>query len=68
MLVRGDGLAESMSRYLIQRIEENPNDRHCGRDTEIVALEGDDHLERVRWRDTRVRARSRSATSATCSS
>ena len=24
MLVRSDGLAESMSRYLIRRIEENP--------------------------------------------
>ena len=50
VLVRSDGLAESMSRYLIRRIEESPAHRRCGRDTEIVALEGDGHLERVRWR------------------
>ena len=50
MLVRSDGLADSMSRYLIRRIEENPTIVLHTR-TEIVALEGDDHLERVRWRD-----------------
>jgi thioredoxin reductase (NADPH) len=40
-----------MSRYLIRRIEDNPAIavRTC---TEIVALDGGDHLERVRWRDT----------------
>jgi thioredoxin reductase (NADPH) len=53
MLVRSDGLAASMSRYLIRRIEENPviNLRTC---TEIVALEGNEHLERVQWRDKRT--------------
>ena len=50
MLVRSGGLAESMSRYLIRRIEENPAIVLHTR-TEIVALEGTDHLERVRWRD-----------------
>ena len=41
-----------MSRYLIRRIEENPAiELHTA--TEIVALEGDEHLERVRWRDGR---------------
>jgi thioredoxin reductase (NADPH) len=50
MLVRSGGLAESMSRYLIRRIEENPRIVLRTR-TEIVALEGADHLERVRWRD-----------------
>src|SRR5438132_2462603 len=52
MLVRAEGLAASMSRYLIRRIEENPaiDLRTC---TEIVALEGNDHLERVQWRDNR---------------
>lgn len=50
MLVRSDGLAESMSRYLIRRIEENPAIVLRTR-AEIVALEGDDHVERVRWRD-----------------
>lgn len=50
VLVRGPGLAESMSRYLIRRIEETPNITLRTR-TEIVALEGDAHLERVTWRD-----------------
>ncbi len=52
MLVRGEGLTKSMSRYLIRRIEENPAIvlRTC---TEIVGLEGNDHLERVRWRENR---------------
>jgi thioredoxin reductase (NADPH) len=53
VLVRGGGLADSMSRYLIRRIEENPAivlRTHA----EIVALEGDRHLERVRWRDSRT--------------
>lgn len=52
MLVRSEGLAESMSRYLIRRIEDNPRIvlRTC---TEIVALEGNGRLERVRWRDNR---------------
>jgi thioredoxin reductase (NADPH) len=50
MFVRSGGLAESMSRYLIRRIEENPAiTLHVH--TEIVALEGSDRLERVRWRD-----------------
>jgi len=51
MLVRSGGLAESMSRYLIRRIEENPA-ISLRTHTEIVALEGHEHLERVRWRDT----------------
>jgi thioredoxin reductase (NADPH) len=53
ILVRSSGLASSMSRYLIRRIEESPTIelRTC---TEIVALEGDSHLERVRWRDNQT--------------
>lgn len=50
LLVRSSGLAESMSRYLIRRIEQNPVivlRTHA----EIVALEGSSHLERVRWRE-----------------
>jgi thioredoxin reductase (NADPH) len=50
LLVRSAGLAESMSRYLIRRIEENPA-IVLRPHTEIVALEGGNHLERVRWRD-----------------
>jgi thioredoxin reductase (NADPH) len=50
MLVRSSGLAQSMSRYLIQRIEENPGiELHYN--TEIVALDGDTQLEGVTWRD-----------------
>ena len=50
ILVRSDGLAETMSRYLVRRIEDNPAIVVRTR-AEIVALEGDRHLERVRWRD-----------------
>jgi thioredoxin reductase (NADPH) len=50
MLVRARGLADTMSRYLVRRIEENPAIiLHAG--TEIVAVEGYGHLEHVRWRD-----------------
>jgi thioredoxin reductase (NADPH) len=49
MLVRGTGLSESMSRYLIQRIESTPNVVLRTR-TQVDALEGDNGLERIRWR------------------
>jgi thioredoxin reductase (NADPH) len=49
VLVRGPGLAESMSRYLIHRIEGTPNVILRAR-TQVEALEGTDWLERVRWR------------------
>jgi thioredoxin reductase (NADPH) len=38
-----------MSRYLIRRIEENPRIT-LRTQTEIVGLEGEDHLETVQWR------------------
>jgi thioredoxin reductase (NADPH) len=49
VLIRSSGLAKTMSRYLIRRIEESPaiELRPC---TEITALEGNGHLETVRWR------------------
>src|SRR4051794_36238653 len=51
LLVRSGGLGESMSRYLIRRIEENPAiTLHTH--TEIVALVGDKQLERVEWRNS----------------
>jgi len=50
VLVRADSLSESMSRYLIRRIEDTPTIQLRTR-TEIVALEGNGHLERVQWRD-----------------
>jgi thioredoxin reductase (NADPH) len=49
VLVRGPSLAESMSRYLIQRIEDSANVVLRAR-TQIDALEGTDGLERIRWR------------------
>lgn len=53
LLVRSGGLAESMSRYLIRRIEESPGIDFRPH-TEIVALEGKDHLERVRLRNNQT--------------
>jgi thioredoxin reductase (NADPH) len=50
MMVRRPGLAESMSRYLIRRIEETPNIT-LNTSTHLVALEGNGRLERVTWRD-----------------
>ncbi len=50
MLVRSSCLAETMSRYLIQRITENPAiELHYK--TEIVSLDGNTQLERVTWID-----------------
>jgi thioredoxin reductase (NADPH) len=53
MLVRSSGLAKSMSRYLIRRIEESPT-VVLRTHTELTALEGSDHLERVQWRDSQT--------------
>ena len=50
LLVRSGSLSAGMSRYLIRRIEESPTIQLRTR-TEIVALEGNGHLECVRWRD-----------------
>jgi thioredoxin reductase (NADPH) len=50
MVIRSGGLADSMSRYLIRRIEDHAKIvRHVH--TEIVSFEGNGHLERVGWRD-----------------
>jgi thioredoxin reductase (NADPH) len=48
MLVRAEGLAASMSRYLIRRIEESPNITLHAR-TQLTALDGNGQLERVGW-------------------
>ena len=50
VLVRGPGLADSMSRYLIQRIEDSPNITLRVR-TQIDMLQGTDRLEQIRWRE-----------------
>jgi thioredoxin reductase (NADPH) len=49
VLIRGPGLADTMSRYLIRRIEETRNIT-LHPHTELVALEGDDRLRAVTWR------------------
>jgi thioredoxin reductase (NADPH) len=50
LLVRASGLSATMSRYLIQRIEEHPRIT-LRPSTQIEALEGGDHLEQVRIRE-----------------
>ena len=50
ILVRAAGLADSMSRYLIRRIEENPKIT-LRPHTEIEALLGESELQAVRWRN-----------------
>src|SRR5246500_4058636 len=51
VLVRGPGLADTMSKYLIRRIEQTPNITVLVL-TELVGLDGVDHLERVALRNT----------------
>jgi thioredoxin reductase (NADPH) len=53
MLVRSNSLAASMSRYLIRRIENSPT-IILRLQTEIVAVEGKDHLESVYWRNSQT--------------
>ena len=53
MLVRSNSLAASMSRYLIRRIENSPT-IILRPQTEIVAVEGKDHLESVYWRNSQT--------------
>ncbi len=57
VLIRAKALADTMSRYLIRRIEESPNiELHT--QSEITELAGRDHLESVCWVDkvTGIRA------------
>jgi thioredoxin reductase (NADPH) len=53
MLVRSSDLSSTMSRYLIQRLTENPK-IDLRLNTEIVGLEGDGRLERVTWKDKKT--------------
>lgn len=49
VLVRSSGLSDTMSRYLIRRIEASPNiTLHAH--AEVTAFAGADRLERVTWR------------------
>jgi thioredoxin reductase (NADPH) len=49
VLVRGPGLAHSMSRYLLKRIESTPNIDVCTR-CQVTELGGGDRLETVTWK------------------
>jgi thioredoxin reductase (NADPH) len=60
MLVRSGQLSDTMSRYLIQRITDNPQiEMHF--QTEIVALEGGTQLQNVTWTDRATGETSRHA-------
>jgi len=52
MLVRGSGLTDTMSKYLIRRIEQTPNISLLIH-TEVASLEGTGHLEGVTWRNNK---------------
>lgn len=58
MLVRSGELASTMSRYLIQRLTENPK-IELQLHKEITSLEGEDHLERITWKDRKTGEESR---------
>ena len=53
LLVRGPGLSETMSQYLIRRIEDTPSIKLMPF-TEIESLEGDSCLATVRWRNSKT--------------
>jgi len=53
ILVRGSGLADTMSKYLIRRIEETSNITLLTH-TKLVELEGREHLQRVTWRNNQT--------------
>jgi thioredoxin reductase (NADPH) len=56
LLVRRKSLAETMSRYLIRRIEESSNITLLT-NTEVVSFAGTDHLETVEWRNHKTEER-----------
>jgi thioredoxin reductase (NADPH) len=54
MLVRSGQLSDTMSRYLIQRVETHPKiEMHYH--TEVIGVEGEQHVERVQWRNKATR-------------
>src|SRR5204862_8123108 len=50
IVVRGDSLERSMSKYLIEQLAQLPNVR-VRTNSEVVGASGNDHLERVRIAD-----------------
>ena len=53
ILIRGAHLADTMSKYLIRRIEESPSIT-LHPHTEVVGLCGDTHLERQTWKNNQT--------------
>lgn len=53
MIVRAQDLSDTMSKYLIRRIESNPKIT-LRTQTEISSLEGAAHLESVNWRNNQT--------------
>jgi thioredoxin reductase (NADPH) len=53
MLVRSSELKDTMSRYLIRRIEDHPR-IVLRTNTEVIALDGDTGLQSVTWQDRRT--------------
>ena len=54
ILVRGDNLSDTMSSYLLQRLEAQPNvEIRFG--SEVTALHGDDHLDEITVRSRGVK-------------
>src|SRR5271165_1081619 len=53
LLVRGPSLSDTMSRYLIRRIEDSPAIT-LRPFTEITAIEGNGRLQQVCWRDAKT--------------
>ena len=58
LIIRGESLEATMSRYLIARIENSPRIT-LHRETEIVGLEGESVLEWVTWVNRRTEERER---------
>ena len=57
LLIRGDDLGKSMSRYLVDQLERNDRVTVC-RHTEVVELHGDRELEEISVADNRTGERS----------
>jgi thioredoxin reductase (NADPH) len=62
VVIRGETLATSMSRYLVDQIERHPR-IHVSPRTEVAALLGADELDSVELRET---TRRQTSTEATC--
>lgn len=60
VMVRGDGLAATMSRYLVERIEQAANIEVMPH-TEVIGLSGEHGLERVRWKNRKSGAETEGA-------